>query len=55
MQREGFLGRIDRNAKLSKTEESRHSGQAERDPESGFLKEFWIPAPAPDPIHGRPE
>jgi hypothetical protein len=31
-------------AKLLKARESRHSGQAKRDPESSFFKQFWIPA-----------
>jgi hypothetical protein len=31
-------------AKLLKTVESRHSGQAKRDPESRIFKRFWIPA-----------
>jgi hypothetical protein len=39
-------------AKLLKAVESRHSGQAKRDPESRIFKRFWIPAPAPDPDPG---
>jgi hypothetical protein len=31
-------------AKLLKTVENRHSGQAKRDPESRIFKRFWIPA-----------
>jgi len=31
-------------AKLLKAKESRHSGQAKRDPESSFSEQFWIPA-----------
>jgi len=37
-------------AKLLKARGSRHSGQAKRDPESSIFEQFWIPAPAPDPI-----
>jgi len=42
-------------AKLLEEGESRHSGQAKRDPESRIFRQFWIPAPAPDPIRGSPE
>jgi hypothetical protein len=42
-------------AKLFKERWNRHSGQAKRDPESRIIKQFWIPAPAPDPIRGSPE
>jgi len=42
-------------AKLLKARGSRHSGQAKRDPESSIFEQFWIPAPAPDPIRGSPE
>jgi hypothetical protein len=31
-------------AKLLKEEESCHSGQAKRDPESRIFRKFWIPA-----------
>jgi hypothetical protein len=31
-------------AKLLKARGSRHSGQAERDPESSIFERFWIPA-----------
>jgi hypothetical protein len=31
-------------AKLLKVRRNRHSGQAERDPESRIYKQFWIPA-----------
>jgi len=31
-------------AKLLKARESRHSGQAKRDPESSIIEQFWIPA-----------
>jgi hypothetical protein len=31
-------------AKLLKAIENRHSGQAQRDPESRIFKQFWIPA-----------
>jgi hypothetical protein len=29
--------------------------RAKRDPESRIFKQFWIPAPAPDPIRGSTE
>jgi hypothetical protein len=35
-----------------KAAEDRHSGQAQRDPESRIFNLFWIPAPAPDPDPG---
>jgi len=39
-------------AKLLEATGYRHSGQAKRDPESRILKQFGIPAPAPDSIRG---
>jgi hypothetical protein len=38
-----------------KVRANRHSGQAKRDPESRISKQFWILAPAPDPIRGSPD
>jgi hypothetical protein len=46
---------FERFVKLLKIRINRHSGQAKRDPESRVFKQFWIPAPAPDPIRGSPE
>jgi hypothetical protein len=43
------------SCKTLKSKESRHSGQAKRDPESRISRRFWIPAPAPDPIGVSPE
>jgi len=42
-------------ARLFKERWNRHPGQAKRDQESKIFKQFWIPAPAPDPIRGSPK
>jgi len=39
----------------SSKKDGRHPGQAKRDQESKIFKQFWIPAPDPDPIRGSPD
>jgi hypothetical protein len=44
LQSANFRKTIEALAKHVKAIESRHSGQAKRDPESRISRQFWIPA-----------